>query len=253
MILIDKYGILHVQDEQTGEKYKIEDKEVLSFLRNCISAIEPNFGVRDFIRMFEVYPSLMMLIPEFEEVITQSKTYDRYTGSDVDSLCMQIGSDIVAREEEENSIMYFNLIGVTKLQENFSLNVQACALSLKHVINSKIKILDSLALSFELGDNNSYKGHIPFSVKNFTLFDFIAVVGNTLVQNAENEGVEDSFNEIKDKLFKMRNIVNQRLGLPNFESERKVDEEDVKENTNNILKQIEDMLNSGKDRDKGKQ
>lgn len=253
MILIDKYGVLYAQDEQTGEKYRIEDKEVLSFLRNCISGMTQSFGVRDFISMFETYPALLHIVPEFEEVITQSKVYDKFTETDVDCLCMQIGSDIVAREDEENSIMYFNLIGVTKLQENFSLNVQACSLSLKNVINSKIKIMDSLALTFELGDNNSYKGHVPFNVKNFTLFDFIAVVANSLVQNTENEGAEDSFNEIKDKLFKMRNIMSQRLGLPNFESERKVDEEDVKENTSHILKQIEDMMNPGKDKDKGKQ
>lgn len=31
MVLIDKYGVLYAQDEQTGEKYRIEDKEVLSF------------------------------------------------------------------------------------------------------------------------------------------------------------------------------------------------------------------------------
>lgn len=252
MILIDKYGVLYAQDEHTGEKYRIEDKEVLSFLRNCISGMTHSFGVRDFISMFEAYPSLLMIIPEFEEVIIQSKAYEKYTASDVDALCMQIGSDIVAREGEEHSIMYFNLIGATKLQENFSLNVQACSLSLKNVINSKIRIMDSLSLTFELGDNTSYKGHIPFNVKNFTLFDFISVVANSLVQNTENEGSEDSFNEIKDKLFKMRNIMSQRLGLPNFESERKVDDVDVKENTDHILNQIKDMLNPGNDKDKGK-
>lgn len=119
MILIDKYGVLYAQDEQTGEKYRIEDKEVLSFLRNCISGMTQSFGVRDFISMFEAYPALLHIIPEFEEVITQSKVYDQFTETDVDCLCMQIGSDIVAREDEENSIMYFNLIGVTKLQGKF--------------------------------------------------------------------------------------------------------------------------------------
>jgi hypothetical protein len=247
MILIDKHGVLYAHDEQIGSKYRIEDKEVLSFLRNSISGISSSFGVRDFIAMFENYPSLSLIVPEFEEVIELSKKYHTYADVDVESLLMQISSDIVAREDEENSSMYFSLTGVSKLKENFSLNVQASDLALKNVINAKIKIMDSLAITFEVGDNNSYKGHVPFSIKNFTFFDFFAVVANSLVQNSQNDDLEDSFKDIKEKLFNIGDSMSEKLGLPNLESERKVDDEDVKENTDNILKQIQDMLNPGSD------
>lgn len=248
MILIDKLGLLHVKDDLTSEQYLIEDKEVLSFLRNTVSGIHKDYTVRDFIKMFQNYPSLLMIIPEFEEVIEASEKYKKFTHVDLDSLYMNIGADIVARQDEEYSSMFFNFNGVTKLQENFSLNVPAYSLALKNVINSKIQIMDTLVLSFELGDEQSFKGHLPFAVQNFTLFDIISVVSSNLIKNTENEGSDDVFEDIKQKLFTLKGMIAEKLGVDPqlLEDTVEVDKETVDENTNNVVNQIQNLLNPDK-------
>lgn len=245
MILIDKYGFLHANDSNTNERYTIENKEVLSFLRNCISGIHNNFNVRDFIKLFERYDSLLAIVPEFEEVITCSKKYDDYFDIDIDSICMQIGGNIVAKESQESASMYFNLLGITKLQDNITVNIPAETLSLKNIINSKILILSDMDISFEISDDNLFKGHLPFDIHNFTLFDFIAIVASNLVKAAENDDAGDeTFVELKQRIFKIKDTM-KRMGI-NIDQEEPIDENNVKDNADNILKQMSDILNPNK-------
>jgi len=251
MIIIDKQGLLHIFDEVSFETYQIEDKEVLSFLRNSITDINENFGVRDFIKMFNHYPSLLMIVPEFEEVTLLTDQYDNYNTVEVDCLWMSIGAEIISKPEHEYSTMFFNLNGITKLQENFSLNIPAYSLSLKNVINSKIKIMDRLNLSFEISEEQSFKGQIPFAIQNFTLFDFIAIVSSTLLKTSENDGSEDSFDDIKKKMHSLKGKIAEELGIDPSQLDEKepVDEETIEENTNSVLKQLDELMNPNKDKE----
>lgn len=242
MILIDKYGFLHASDAQTGERYTIEDKEVLSFLRQCIQGIYHKFTVRDFIKMFERYPSLQAIIPEFDEVGLCARQYDSYQKVDIESLCMQIGASIVAVEAKENSAMFFNLFGLTKLQENVSINISPQVLAIRNVINSNIVILTDMDVEFEVNDDKTFKGHLPFDIQNFTLFDFISVVGTNLVRMVDNDNSgDDAFEELKHKIFKMKDSIVKNLGLDLDESQ--IDPEEVKDNTDDIFKQIGNIVN----------
>ncbi len=246
MILIDKLGFLHVNDPEANKNYEIEDKEALSFLRYCISGIHNNFTIRDFIKIFERYDSLLAIVPEFQEVIDLSKKYNNFNKIDIDSVCMQIGATI----SQDDAAMFFNLFGATKLQENLSLNIPANALNLKNLINSKLIILSEMDLSFDLDIENSFKGHLPFDIQQFTLFDFISIVSSNLVKVVENEMAGDeAFEEIKKKIFTIKNSLSENFDL-NLDENKEVEEIDIKENTANIMKQMSEILNpkSGDDK-----
>lgn len=240
MILIDKSGFLHVTESETNNKYEIEDKEVLSFLRNCISGIHNNFTVRDFIKIFERYNSLLSIVPEFDEVIEHSKKFENFNKIEIDSICMQIGALV----NQEESSMFFNLFGSTKIQENLSLNIPANVLNLKNIINSKLIILGEMDLSFDLDVENSFKGHLPFDIQNFTLFDFISIVAFNLVKTVENElAGDEAFDEIKNKIFTMKSSFSENFGLDLDDANKDIEESDIQENTANIMKQMSDILN----------
>jgi hypothetical protein len=235
MLIIKRNGILSYTDPESIDVYDVTDNELLSFLKEPIFEVEKGFIVKDFIKIYENYPSLLKLYPDFHEVISLAEGFTGVIKSPIERLIMSICIDV-----DQMARAYFSLVGSTKVSESAYLNLPVQILSLKHIINSEIKISPKLGLSV-MTDEYQISDHIPFSVNNFTFFDFLMIYSDNLIQSCTVD--EYGFELAKQKINEMHKAA---TGRPLYTDEPEVDTNKVEDNTNDILDQINDLMNPPK-------
>lgn len=235
MIEVRADGIFFVDDE----KIEINNYEILSFLKEPIYRISENLTIRDFINLFLKYDNLLAIQPEFLEVLERANSYIDYTEKEFDKISMFINSETRIIKSNECSTMSINVQAVCKLSQTFIFSFPAFQLSLKNIINSKVEITPKIQLQFET-EENEIRTQVPFSVSQFTLFDFISTISTMLVINTvrDQNPKEDDFFEKREELFKLKERIEMEMGITKEDKKINVEKE-----TKNVIDEINDLLN----------
>lgn len=238
MVIIKRDGILQYTDPEQRETYDIEDKEVLSFLREPIYNLELGFTTKDFIKIYKNYPTLLNICPDFQQVIFLDSAYDGFTKKDISKIIMSISIDV----REDTSKAFFSVAGLAKFTPNAYFNFPVQILSLRNIINAEIFIANKLNLNVDVPEQ-SFSGGFPFLISNFTFFDFLMVFSDNLVQSTivddiDIDAARKQLHEIQKELAKQ--------GVIPAPPEPEVSEEEIKENASKVMNQINDLLNPPK-------
>lgn len=240
MIKIKKDGLFYSEHNQD---IKIEDSEVLSFLREPILELESGFNVKYFIDILKEYEAFTIIIPEISEIIDCYDINKDTKEVGFDKIAMSIAGNFNCIDRNHEAQLFLMVQSIILVSSDFVGCFPCAATRFKNIINSEIIISSKFNFSLNL-DEQEIRSHLSFNISQYTLFDFISCIGSSLVASSfrEKSNIEDDFTNQEAEILNIKKTLEKVNQMKSSINDENVNKETIK-----VLDTINNLINKDKE------